>query len=191
MFDAIVLAGGAASRLGGADKPDIDIGGASLLSRVLDAVAGARRVIVVGPQRAVSREVVWCREEPAGGGPVSAIAAGLAHVDVEVVVVLGADLPAVAPAVPVLLSVLATTGSDAAALADASGRVNYLAAAWHTAGLRRCLGMLDEVSGASMRSLVAHASLAEVPDADGWGTDCDTWDDIEAARRRTGEGSST
>ena len=38
-FDAIVLAGGVARRLGGADKPMLDIDGAPMLVHVLDAVA--------------------------------------------------------------------------------------------------------------------------------------------------------
>ncbi|WP_438949006.1 NTP transferase domain-containing protein, partial [Streptomyces harbinensis] len=37
VFDAIVLAGGAARRLGGADKAAVTVGGRPLLDRVLDA----------------------------------------------------------------------------------------------------------------------------------------------------------
>ncbi|MFD9249059.1 NTP transferase domain-containing protein, partial [Streptomyces bottropensis] len=40
-FDAVVLAGGAARRLGGADKPALRVGGRALLDRVLTACAGA------------------------------------------------------------------------------------------------------------------------------------------------------
>ncbi|MEU9382801.1 NTP transferase domain-containing protein, partial [Streptomyces sp. NPDC048279] len=40
-YDAIVLAGGAARRLGGADKPSVRVGGRPLLDRVLTACAGA------------------------------------------------------------------------------------------------------------------------------------------------------
>ena len=38
-FDAIVLAGGGASRLGGHDKPGLLVGGSSLLQRVIDGTA--------------------------------------------------------------------------------------------------------------------------------------------------------
>src|SRR5690242_5757560 len=50
---ALVLAGGRASRLGGADKPGITIGGRSLLAAVASAArdAGASRVVVIGPAR--------------------------------------------------------------------------------------------------------------------------------------------
>jgi len=54
VFDAIVLTGGAASRLGGADKPALEVGGTTLLERVLAAVADAGRIVVVGPARPLS-----------------------------------------------------------------------------------------------------------------------------------------
>lgn len=47
-YDAIVLAGGAAKRLGGADKPGVLVGGRALLDRVLGACAGAGTTVVVG-----------------------------------------------------------------------------------------------------------------------------------------------
>jgi molybdopterin-guanine dinucleotide biosynthesis protein A len=52
-FDAVVLAGGRAARLGGADKPGLVVGQRTLLGSVVSAVteAGASRVVVVGPQR--------------------------------------------------------------------------------------------------------------------------------------------
>lgn len=47
-YDAIVLAGGAAKRLGGADKPGVRVGGRALLDRVLGACTGAGTTVVVG-----------------------------------------------------------------------------------------------------------------------------------------------
>jgi molybdopterin-guanine dinucleotide biosynthesis protein A len=191
VFDAIVLAGGRARRLGGADKPGLDLDGVSLLDRVLGACAGAEQVVVVGPRRRTATPVCWCREEPAGAGPVAALAAGLPHVEADVVLVLAADLPWVAPAVPELLAALAAGRSDFAALVDGSGRVNYLAAAWRRAALARALAALGDPGGASMRALVAAAQLAPVPDVDGWGLDCDTWADVEDARHRQHKGAGT
>ncbi|MBT2472738.1 NTP transferase domain-containing protein, partial [Streptomyces sp. ISL-66] len=54
-YDAIVLAGGAARRLGGADKPGLLVGGRPLLDRVLDACADARTTVVVGGRRPTAR----------------------------------------------------------------------------------------------------------------------------------------
>jgi molybdopterin-guanine dinucleotide biosynthesis protein A len=184
VFDAIVLAGGAAARLGGADKPALHLGGASLLDHVLAAVADADRIVVVGPARAVSRPVSWCREEPPGGGPVAALAAGASRVEAEVVVTLAADLPWIGPALPPLLAALAGSTADCAALVDGDGRVNYLAAAWRRASLVSALAALGEPAGAAMRALVSTIALLEVPDGGSWGLDCDTWDDIDGARRR-------
>lgn len=103
-YDAVVLAGGAARRLGGADKPALSVGGRMLLDRVLAACAGADRTVVVGPRRPTAGAVRWTREDPPGGGPLPALAAGLAALDgdagsadrrdpPDVVLVLAADLP--------------------------------------------------------------------------------------------------
>ncbi|WP_199550224.1 NTP transferase domain-containing protein [Streptomyces sp. N35] len=76
-YDAVVLAGGAAKRLGGVDKPAVRVGGRPLLDRVLTACAAAGTTVVVAPPRPTVRPVVWAREEPAGGGPLAALAAGV------------------------------------------------------------------------------------------------------------------
>ena len=183
MYDAIVLAGGRARRLGGAAKPQLTVGDRTLLDAVLAAVADAGRTVVVGPQQPASRPVVWRREEPSGGGPVAAIAAGLPGVRSDVVLVLAADLPGIAPAVPRLLAAVPEAG--VAVLTDGHGRANYLAAAWRRAALAAALERL-EVGGASMRSLLAGVPAVAVPDEAGWGRDCDTWDELARARAEEG-----
>lgn len=92
-YDAVVLAGGAARRLGGADKPGVRVGGRALLDRVLAACAGAGTTVVVADPRPTARPVVWAREEPPGAGPVAALEAGLRHLTAPYAVVLSADLP--------------------------------------------------------------------------------------------------
>jgi molybdopterin-guanine dinucleotide biosynthesis protein A len=185
MYDAIVLAGGSARRLQGADKPQLDVGGVRLLDHVLAAVADARRKIVVGPRRAVPVPVLWRREDPPGGGPVAAIAAALDAVRADLVAVLAADLPEIAPAVPVLLRGLRDrTDADVACLSDSHGRRNYLAAVWRAANLRSRIGELTATHGASVRALFDDAAVLDVPDAAGWGRDCDTWEELADARRR-------
>lgn len=181
MYDAIVLAGGTARRLGGVDKPALHVGGATLLDRVLAAAGDAQRIVVVGPRRPVARDVQWCREEPVGGGPVAAIAVGFGLTAADVVLVLAADLPWVAPAVPVLLAALAD-GSGVALLSDESGVVNHLAAAWRRDALAAVLRAVGDPNGAAVRSLVRAAGHVLVPDPGGWGRDCDTWDDLARAR---------
>ncbi|WP_431922892.1 NTP transferase domain-containing protein [Nonomuraea jabiensis] len=91
-FDAVILAGGEARRLGGADKPGLTVGGRSLVEHVVTAVADARTTIVVGPERPIAG-VVFVREEPPRSGPVPALAAGLNEVTAPWVVLLAGDLP--------------------------------------------------------------------------------------------------
>ena len=186
-FDAIVLAGGAASRIGGADKPMLDVAGVPMLSLVLDAVAAARVRVVAGPQRDISG-VTWCEEKPPGGGPVAAIAAALPATGAATIVVLAADLPWIAPAIEPLRTALDRSDADVAMLAR-DGRQNYLAAAWRRSALVAAIRGLDDAAGVSMRRLVADARVVEVPDAGHWGEDCDTWTDLARARARRAEGS--
>jgi len=190
-FDAIVLAGGRARRLGGVAKPQLTVGGRTMLETVLAAVADADRLVVVGPEQPVTGPVVFCREEPPGGGPVAALAAGFAATSADTLVVLAADLPEIAPAVPLLLAALGgagVAGTSAAVLVDAAGRANYLAAAWTRAGLAAALAAVGDPVGASMRALLSGVPVVPVPDEGGWGRDCDTWDDV--ARARAGRGDA-
>ncbi|MDG4761229.1 NTP transferase domain-containing protein [Micromonospora sp. WMMD710] len=94
-YAAVVLAGGAARRMGGVDKPALPVGGRSMRDRVLAAVADAAPRVLVGPAEAVPPGVRVTREDPPGGGPVAAMAAGLARLDPDttLVAVLAADLP--------------------------------------------------------------------------------------------------
>jgi molybdopterin-guanine dinucleotide biosynthesis protein A len=183
-FDAIVLAGGSARRLGGADKAVLDLGGVLLLDRVLEAVGRAGRVVVVGPRRDQGRAVVWTREEPPGGGPVAALAAGLALVPAPVAVVLAVDLPLLhAALVTSLVDALSASDElDGVVLTDDSGRDQPLAAAYRRVVLTARLGELPEVSGAAMGALVAPLSLGRVSGGAA-ARDCDTWDEVAAARR--------
>jgi len=78
-FGIIVLAGGRGTRLGGRDKPGLVVGGRTLIGAVVAAgtAAGARQVIVVGPERAGLDGVSFVTEEPPGAGPVPALRRGV------------------------------------------------------------------------------------------------------------------
>ncbi|MDX3073311.1 NTP transferase domain-containing protein [Streptomyces sp. NPDC088354] len=197
-FDAVVLAGGAARRLGGADKPGLPVAGRALIDRVLDACAGAGTTVVVGPRRATSRPVVWAREEPPGGGPLPALAAGLgAGVTADVVLVLAADLPFLSPTtVRALLAALGGRdggqGHDGVVLTDPDGRDQPLAAAYRAESLRREIALLATehggLSGLPLRLLTAELRLLRLADPTGQASfDCDTWDDLSTARARIRE----
>ncbi|MEU8132075.1 NTP transferase domain-containing protein [Streptodolium elevatio] len=192
-FDAVVLAGGVARRLGGRDKPALRVGGRTLLDRAVEACAGAGRVVVVGPERTTEAAVRWVREDPPGGGPVAAVAAGLAAVDAPYVLLLAADLPFVTREVTGrLLDALvrpadgANSPPDGALLVDADGRDQMLLAAYRTEALRDALAALGEPHGAALRRLLAPLALVRAVDAEGAAFDCDTWPQVRAARDRSG-----
>ena len=178
-FDAIVLAGGSARRLGGVDKPALVVGGHSLLDRVLAAVADAVRKVVVGPERATTRPVLWAWEDPAGGGPVAALAAGLCVVEAPVVALLAADLPFLDAAAVQRLRAAIGNG-DGALLCDDDGRDQLLVGVWRTASLRAALPSV--VDGARLGAVLAPLAVVRVS-AEGrpW-FDCDTEEDLAVAR---------
>ncbi|KUO00112.1 NTP transferase domain-containing protein [Streptomyces caeruleatus] len=190
-YDAVVLAGGVARRLGGVDKPGVRVGGRPLLDRVLAACADARSTVVVAEPRPTARAVTWAREDPPGGGPLAALGAGLRHTTAEQVVVLSADLPFLDErTVRRLLAALGTSGADGALLTDADGRDQPLVAAYRAPVLRRELAALtrenDGLTGLPLRRLTGALGLTRVPDPVA-SFDCDTWDDIATARARIRE----
>ncbi|MFD7560391.1 MULTISPECIES: NTP transferase domain-containing protein [unclassified Streptomyces] len=190
-YDAIVLAGGAAQRLGGADKPALSVGGRTLLDRVLDACEGARTTIVVGGRRTTTRPVRWAREEPPGGGPVAALDAGLRQTTAELVLVLSADLPFLdRDTVRALLDGVGP--ADGALLRDPDGRDQPLVAAYRAEPLRREIALLatehGRLTGLPLRGLTAELDLARLAAPQPLASfDCDTWDDLAAARARIRE----
>ncbi|MFE6337650.1 NTP transferase domain-containing protein [Streptomyces sp. NPDC057806] len=191
VYDAVVLAGGAARRLGGADKPGLSVGGRPLLDRVLAACAGARTTVVVADPRPTARPVTWAREDPPGGGPLAALAAGLRPTTADLVVVLSADLPFLDEGtVRRLTAALRDSTDDGVLLTDADGRDQPLVAAYRTRALREGLAALSEehggLTGLPLRRLTAGLRLTRVPDPVA-SFDCDTWDDIATARARIRE----
>lgn len=193
-FDAVVLAGGAARRLGGADKPGVRVGGRPLLDRVLAACAGARRTVVVGDPRPTVRPVDWTREERIGTGPVAALAAGATVLgDSGTLLALSADLPFLGEGTVLrLLAALdAEPAAEGALLVDADGREQPLVAVYRGDALRRELDGLLQARGAldhlPLRALVGALRLVRVPvgaDEPAASFDCDTWEDIATARAR-------
>ncbi len=192
-----MLAGGRASRLGGADKPALVVGERSLLASVIAAAAaaGARVVVVVGPPRPglvlTAGRLRVVREEPPGSGPVPALRRGLAEVAAPWVLVLAADLPFIrAGHLTWLLAAAAGAGPAAGAvLADDTGRPQWLAGCWPTAALRAAS---SGYRGGSLRGLLGPLSPVMLEPSPGqpgpppW-LDCDTEDDVRRARAWSGD----
>lgn len=189
--EAIVLAGGRATRMGGVDKPAIRVGATAMLTTALAAVGGCARRIVVGPYRAdLDPDIEQIREDPPGSGPVSAIVAGSALLDRETdfVVVLAADLPFLrAGAVDELIRRCAETDCAAACAVDADGRAQYLVAVWRRAELVARLDALGDPADLPVKALIPDDVLLVALDGI---ADCDTEDDLRNATATLAYGTS-
>lgn len=179
-FTAIIIAGGRATRLGGIDKTALLYNGRTLLQCALDAVRGASQVAVVGfgIELAPARGLSQTTENPPWGGPAAALAAGVHNLRLSsapVTVVIAADMPRVAEAVPLLLAALDDT-HDGVVAVDSTGQRQHLLGAYRTAALRAA----PAEANASMRSVTAELNLLELRIADELCADVDT--PMDAAR---------
>ena len=181
-WDAVVLAGGRARRMAGEDKLLLDVGGRPVLSRVFDAVAGAQRIVVVGPPRAVDcdRELVWCREQPEGSGPAAALRVGLDHVTADVVVVVAGDQPFLDAAAVARL--VAGVHDDGAVAVDTALQPQWLCSAWRTSALRHAALAANESLRVALGPLRWRPLTLDAPTT----LDCDTPEDLRRAREIAG-----
>ncbi|HEY7874920.1 MAG TPA: NTP transferase domain-containing protein [Actinomycetota bacterium] len=180
-MDAIVLAGGRGTRLGGRDKAALTFGGRTSLERVLDAAGAAERTVVVGDPHVTTADVIWTREEPAGAGPVAAIAAGLSFVTAELVAVVAVDLPLLERDDFETLR-RSLGGADGVIFVDGDGRDQPLAGMYRTEPLRRALGALQETRNARVGALVRGLALARIVNQRA-SCDCDTPEDVQRVER--------
>lgn len=180
-FDAVVLAGGKGSRLGGVDKAELKVGGVRLLDRVLEATSGARTTVVVGPVT-VPEGVLVTREDPPGTGPAAGIAAGLAAVaePAEWTLLLACDLPGAPMAVHHLLDLLASGSAtaDAYCLAREPGKPEWLFGIYRTTALHAAVAAYGDPRDRSVRGMVGVLNPVVVEaDVENAARDLDTWND--------------
>lgn len=185
-WNAVVLAGGRASRLGGVAKPLIEVGGRSMLATAIAAADGAQRVVAVG-RVPVPPGVLQTVEDPPYGGPAAALSAGLATLDGSApwTLVLASDLPGADQAVPLLLGAAAeepTTDPpvDGICFRDLEGYPQWLLAIYRSSALQRAVDAV-ETRDLSMRQLLAPLTLRFLPGHPDLTGDCDTWADVYAA----------
>lgn len=187
-WDAVVLAGGRGSRLGGADKAVLVLDGDTLLERILIATQGARDRVLVRSNLPPLPGIRSVSEQPAGGGPAAATIAGLGalrHPVAAFVAVLAVDQPQAGLALDQLIARAwqerhrqATAGWLAV---DPSGHRQPLLAIYRTGALRAAgvtLSTRGLLTGASMRRLLEPLQLSEVPLPDGLCADIDTAADL-------------
>jgi molybdopterin-guanine dinucleotide biosynthesis protein A len=189
-FDAIILAGGRSSRLGGVPKSGLMYDGATLLERSLRAAGAAARTVVVGPDPGDLPEgVLACREDPPFAGPAAAIAAGLAALGgadqtggdqtaapAPFTLVLACDMPRSAEAVRALGAGLGESlaasvavaperapereGVDGVMAVSADGRKQPLAGFYSTSALQRCVA--DAAGRGGLENASVFALLARL-----------------------------
>jgi molybdenum cofactor guanylyltransferase len=177
---AVVLCGGESTRLG-ADKIAASLGGTTVLDHLLDALPPTWPVVAVGPERPTRRAVRWTRESPAGGGPTAGVAAGLALVETELLVVVAGDMPFAGTAAVGLVEALRRDPATDAVAAVDHDQPNPLLAAYRSDRLREVLP--DPARGRPAHAMLAltHTLLA-VPDEAV--LDVDTPEALAAARHR-------
>ncbi|MRG61149.1 NTP transferase domain-containing protein [Agromyces sp. CFH 90414] len=193
--DAIVLAGGRGSRLGGASKARLTVGGRRLVDRVTDAAAevGARRVVVAGPDAGSARDVDLRHvvDDPPFGGPLAGLAAALPETDAPVVLLLACDLPFADEALRGLLAALeAAPGADGAVLHDAEGRAQWLLGAYRREAIAAGIERLGDVRDLPARALLEPLTLVAVPATGHAALDVDRWRDLARASVLAGVGSA-
>ncbi len=188
--DAVLLAGGRASRMSGIDKTALVADGLALSDHAVAAAARARSVVLVGLRdgRTAPDGVVVTREDPPFGGPVAGIAAGLEAVPEPApwTLVLACDLVRPEGAVDALLwAADDTADADGFVAVDEDGRRQPLLALYRSSALRDAVRALGDPTDAAVRRLTAGLRLVEVPLSDGL---CADVDEPADAARVTGTG---
>lgn len=177
-FAAIVLAGGQAARLGGADKATIELSGRSLLERSLDAVVDAGEVVVVGHQVPTERPVTFVLEDPRHGGPAAGLLTGRDSLlrTFPTLAVLAVDMPRLTSTTFRRLHE-AAVGHEGAVLTDPDGRTQ-LAFVVETARLDAVRPDREAQHGLAIRALLEPLDLVRVPAVGDEARDVDTWTDL-------------
>lgn len=203
---AIILSGGRSNRFGGVHKPAVELGGVTVISRILGTVRTVdplAEVWVAGPtdglSQAETESVHAIREEPVFAGPLAGIAAACSAVrasesatgageSADVTLVLAGDMPLItAGHLGELMAACRRAGLPATGTDD-RGKTQFLCAAWPTALLlARVESIPDPVDGA-VRLLFAGLEPTLVDVEPSVVADFDTAADLERIHARFDEG---
>ena len=177
-FAAIVVAGGQATRLGGADKASIEIRGRTLLEHTLDAVIDAGEVVVVGQPVPTERPVTFVVEDPQYGGPVAGLLTGRDSLlrDYPWLAVIAVDMPFVSAAT-IRRMHEAAVGHDGAVLVDPDLR-RQLAFIVDSARLAEVEPDREGRHGRPVSALLDKLDLVAVPALGREHRDIDSWKDL-------------
>jgi hypothetical protein len=121
---------------------------------------------------------VFVREDPPGGGPVPALAAGLSRVTAPWLVLLAGDLPFLSPPHVTALLAAARPGTGVV-MVDDDGREQWLVGVWPVPELR---ATMDQYAGHSLKGLLGPLAGVRLALPGRPWFDCDTIDDLQEAR---------
>jgi molybdopterin-guanine dinucleotide biosynthesis protein A len=163
----LVLAGGAATRMGGVDKPLLAVGGISMLARVLATIGPQVSCIAISANGEPSRYAAFGHAVLPDGaffgcGPLAGILAGLdwaAGKGLEALLTVPADTPFIPTELVAALT-------PAPAVAASGGRRHHLVALWPVAARRDLCAWLARPGphGAAHFAETLHMRSVEFPD---------------------------
>ena len=179
----IVLTGGTSARFG-SDKSQALINGKTLIARILESIPSEFEVIIVGQDPHIESSTYVCvQEEPIGGGPVAGFKAGLQVCESEIALLIATDMPfAFSKAINLLNSM--KSHDEALMYVDAEGFQQPLAALYRVEAVERAFAAMGDVHGKSMRELVSHLTVVQIPatpEVAGSLLDIDTAADLDRA----------
>lgn len=188
-LSAVILAGGAGSRLGGVDKAMLRFEGETLLARIIQALSSVvSEIVIVGQPRNLNINsgipVTWTLEDPPGGGPLAGLAAGVEKLQAggpeQWFFALACDQPFAERAIDPLLAAaqVASPDTDGIMGIDQNQRTQALTAIYRKVAVEERLAALGSPEGLPMRALVRDLSLEAVTLPVGASQDVDTDADL-------------
>ncbi|WP_307816536.1 molybdenum cofactor guanylyltransferase [Nocardioides limicola] len=178
-FCAVVLAGGGAARMGGVDKGSVEVGGRTMLDRVLEALVDADEVVVVGDQVPTDRPVTFVMEEPRRGGPAAGLLTGVDSFlrRPRLIAVVAVDMPLLTAATFRRLRE-AKRDHDGAFLVETSSMRRQLVGVIDADRLAQVRPGPEDRHGLPMHKLLADLDLVDVPGIGREAIDIDSWTDL-------------
>ncbi len=160
----MVLTGGRSSRFG-SDKSLARIGDKSSLEWIVGAVPRDIPIIIVGPDPSLRSGhpagIQVVREEPAGGGPVAGLWAGLQVCASDQIFLVATDMPFVLPHL-LSIEIKDLESADAILYRDPEGFLQPLAGVYKTSALLRRFSEIGDPSGQSMRQFIVGITIHEL-----------------------------
>lgn len=161
-WTAAILAGGRATRMGGADKATLSVGGRSVLARQIEVLrALTPHLLIVARDLAISRTAgaPVVTDDVADAGPLGGIWTALRHASTSRVLVVACDMPFLSPRLLTAL-VEAVDGVDVALPRDAGG-IHPLCACYQ-AHVAAQLGRCIETGVLAVRAAIAPLAVREI-----------------------------